>query len=176
MASFFEVNLLDRRRNGRSPPLPGPLRRDAARPSSRSIYTTTSRGRFRSLGRFSASGRPDDPADRHCSEKIEPMSEPPEPGVIGSLPSTRPHRRSGRRAPVGEISQKPKATARKAKATAPRAKPAASRATAKPKPAKPAAARARASERPRPPRDADTARDDAPGAVQTVVEAAPALT
>jgi hypothetical protein len=97
---------------------------------------------------------------------IEGMSEKRQPGVIGSLPSTRPHRRSGKRAtPVSP-----------AEATAPGA-------AARPVRAKPAAARTQAADRSRR-RAPSPARDPAPpapapaspGALQTAIEAAAELT
>jgi hypothetical protein len=132
---------------------------------------------------------------------IEAMSEKRQPGVIGSLPSTRPHRRSGKRATPGSpaaatapTSARPTARAKppaQPEATAtlkPAAKPEATAtlkppATAKPARAKPAAARTQAAQRART-RAPSPARDPAPpapaptspGALQTAVEAAAELT
>lgn len=105
---------------------------------------------------------------------IGAMSEKRQPGVIGSLPSTRPHRRSGKRAtsggpgdapapasaaPAGSAGSaaKPKPTAKTAAAkrtptatgkTAAKPKPSAStKAAPRPERAKPAAARTLAGER-----------------------------
>jgi hypothetical protein len=91
------------------------------------------------------------------------MSNEPEPGVIGSLPRSRPHRRSDKRpAPAGAkpaptkpkpkpATAKPKATAAKPKATAAKPKPAA------PKPVPPAP------------------HDPSPGPLETAVQAAAEL-
>jgi hypothetical protein len=98
------------------------------------------------------------------------MSNEPEPGVIGSLPRSRPHRRSDKRpAPAGAkpaptkpkpkpATAKPKATAAKPKAAG--AKPRA--AGAKPKPAAP---------KPVPP----APHDPSPGPLETAVQAAAEL-
>ncbi|HEX5191323.1 MAG TPA: hypothetical protein VFW09_00860 [Solirubrobacteraceae bacterium] len=133
------------------------------------------------------------------------MSEPHQPDVIGSLPSTRPHRRSAKRAPVSEAESVPKSThkqpapkraaapkptaAKRAATPKPAAakrattpKPTAAKRAATPKPAraKPAAARTHASEGAR--TRAAEARTPAaepaptPGALQTAVEAAVELT
>ena len=86
------------------------------------------------------------------------MSKQPEPGVIGSLPRTRPHRRSDKRAaPAG--ADAPPASAKPASA---KPKPR----TARPKP-KPTVAAAVAT--PPPPRE------PAPGALETAVQAAAEL-
>jgi hypothetical protein len=126
---------------------------------------------------------------------IEAMSDKRQPGVIGSLPSTRPHRRSDKRASPGAPTDAAAATtttpaadaAAPAAATpaaakpAPVAKPAA--ADAKPVRAKPAAARTQAADRSRR-RERSPARDPAPpapapaspGVLQTALEATAELT
>jgi hypothetical protein len=129
------------------------------------------------------------------------MSDDPKPGVIGSLPRTRPHRRSSKRAapagapPVDTQAQQPAVakaaaapkTAREAKpaivhaakpATARPGKPAAAkRAPAKPgiAKAKPAPAQPGAASRaatPAPP----PPREPSPGVLETAVQAAAELT
>jgi hypothetical protein len=87
---------------------------------------------------------------------IEAMNEKRQPGVIGSLPSTRPHRRSGKRAapadPPGASAPNPAAPAAKVSPAArvkPPAKPEPTAAAAKPERAKPAAARTQAADRSR---------------------------
>jgi hypothetical protein len=102
------------------------------------------------------------------------MSDERQPGVIGSLPSTRPHRRSGKRAaPSGP--NEPAVAALQPVATTPKAAPRPT-AAAKPKAAserkaapKPSPARDPAPPAPAPPRTS-------PGALQTAVEAAAELT
>jgi hypothetical protein len=84
------------------------------------------------------------------------MSNEPDPGVIGSLPRSRPHRRSDKRlAPAGAkpapTKPKPKPATAKPKATAAKPKPAA------PKPVPPAA------------------HDPSPGPLETAVQAAAEL-
>jgi hypothetical protein len=84
------------------------------------------------------------------------MSNEPEPGVIGSLPRSRPHRRSDKRpAPAGAkpapTKPKPKPATAKPKATAAKPKPAA------PKPVPPAP------------------HDPSPGPLETAVQAAAEL-
>jgi translation initiation factor IF-2 len=89
------------------------------------------------------------------------MSNEPEPGVIGSLPRSRPHRRSDKRpAPAGAkpAPTKPKPATAKPKAAG--AKPRA--AGAKPKPAAP---------KPVPP----APHDPSPGPLETAVQAAAEL-
>jgi translation initiation factor IF-2 len=89
------------------------------------------------------------------------MSNEPEPGVIGSLPRSRPHRRSDKRpAPAGAkpAPTKPKPATAKPKAAG--AKPKA--AGAKPKPAAP---------KPVPP----APHDPSPGPLETAVQAAAEL-
>jgi hypothetical protein len=133
---------------------------------------------------------------------IEAMSEKRQPGVIGSLPSTRPHRRSGKRAAPGSPAD---ATAPASASPAAKATPAAQPEAGKPQRAKPAAARTQAADRSRtrtraaarnqaatqasgagapPGRPVSPAPDPAlpapvpvsPGALQTAVEAAAELT
>ena len=92
------------------------------------------------------------------------MSDKPQPGVIGSLPSTRPHRRSGKRAapgdPTGPAAATPAAATPAATPKAASTPTAATKPTPAPEPAPPA---------PPPPRSS-------PGALQTAVEAAAELT
>ena len=130
------------------------------------------------------------------------MTDKPEPGVIGSLPRTRPHRRSSKRAaqagapPVDAQAREPAVVkaaaapkARSAKpATARAAKPATTRtakpASAKRAPAKPRAAQAkpaapakpRASTPPPPTLPEPTRREPTPGVLETAVQAAAELT
>jgi hypothetical protein len=101
MASFFEVNLLTRRRNGLSRPLPGP--QDGDRTSVVEIYiyddfATSFQRSCTILSMWTRSEARRAPA----LAIIAGMSEPRQPGVIGSLPSTRPHRRSDKRTPAEE--------------------------------------------------------------------------
>ena len=123
------------------------------------------------------------------------MTDEPEPGVIGSLPRTRPHRRSSKRAapagapPVDTQAREPAvvkaAAAPKARsarpATARTTKPATTRtakpATAKRAPAKPAApAKPRASTPPPPTPPEPTRPEPTPGVLETAVQAAAELT
>lgn len=119
------------------------------------------------------------------------MADKPTPGVIGSLPRTRPHRRSDKRAappggapPVDGRSAKP-AAAPKPRAARPAAAPkprAARAAAAKRTPAKPAAtprvakpaATAPPAATPAPP--ARPAPEPSPGVLETAVQAAAELT
>jgi hypothetical protein len=101
------------------------------------------------------------------------MSEKRQPGVIGSLPSTRPHRRSGKRA----------APAAAADAIAPAAAtpPTEAKPAAKPVRAKPAAARTQAANRtrtrtPPPAPESPAPEPTSPGALQTALEATVELT
>jgi hypothetical protein len=137
---------------------------------------------------------------------IEAMSEKRQPGVIGSLPSTRPHRRSGKRAsPNGPVTGAADAAVPASTQPAAEPAPADEPAAAKPDRAKPAAARTQAADRSRtrtraaartqrateasgdgqhPGRPLSPARDSAPpapapaspGALQTAVEAVAELT
>jgi hypothetical protein len=101
---------------------------------------------------------------------IEAMSDKPQPGVIGSLPSTRPHRRSDKRASPAAPTDAAAATTTPPAAT-------------KPMRAKPAAARTQAADRTRR-REPSPARDPAPpapapaspGVLQTALEATAELT
>jgi hypothetical protein len=123
---------------------------------------------------------------------IHAMSDKSQPGVIGSLPSTRPHRRSVKRATPGSpadatapVSATPAAEPKPALESKPTAKRTPS-AAAKPVRAKPAAARTQAADRSRtrPGRPPSPARDPAPpapapaspGALQTALEATAELT
>ncbi len=117
---------------------------------------------------------------------IQTMSDKRQPGVIGSLPSTRPHRRSDKRGAVGPTEVTPPTPS----APAARATPAAKRkpavkakdaAAAKPARAKPSAARNQAAERSRtraasPARDSEPPAPTSPGALQTALEATAELT
>jgi hypothetical protein len=120
---------------------------------------------------------------------IEAMSEKRQPGVIGSLPSTRPHRRSGKRATPGSpVDAAASASVRPVAKADPVAKPRAAaeptppvKAAAKPVRAKPAAARTQAANRSRrrvapPAHGAAAPAPASPGALQTAVEAAAELT
>jgi len=109
------------------------------------------------------------------------MSNEPKPGVIGSLPRTRPHRRSAKRPPpagappLDSQAQEPEvvkaAAPAKAKAARkPAAKPRAAASTRTGPRAKPAAAKSTpATAAPAPPRE------PTPGALETAVQAAAEL-
>jgi hypothetical protein len=89
------------------------------------------------------------------------MSNEPEPGVIGSLPRSRPHRRSDKRpAPAGATPATAKPKPATAKPKPPTAKPKA--AAAKPEPAAPK-------------RIPPAPHDPSPGALETAVQAAAEL-
>ncbi len=110
------------------------------------------------------------------------MSDEPKPGVIGSLPRTRPHRRSAKRPPpagappLDSQAQEPEvakaaAPAKPKAARKPAAKPRAAASTRTAPRAKPAAAAkpTPATARPAPPRE------PTPGALETAVQAAAEL-
>ncbi|HEX4011264.1 MAG TPA: hypothetical protein VHX62_14690 [Solirubrobacteraceae bacterium] len=111
------------------------------------------------------------------------MTDQPEPGVIGSLPRSRPHRRSSKRpAPATAATPEAAAPATSAKPRAATAKPRA--ATAKPRAAgarkpKPVPAKPGATATPNPqaaPAPAPTAqRPPSPGPLETAVQAAAEL-
>ena len=117
------------------------------------------------------------------------MSDEPKPGVIGSLPRTRPHRRSAKRPPpagappLDSQAQEPEvvkaAAPAKAKAARkPAAKPRAAASTRTAPRAKPAAARPKpaAAARPTPAAAAPAPpREPTPGALETAVQAAAEL-
>jgi hypothetical protein len=110
---------------------------------------------------------------------MEPMSREPEPGVIGSLPRTRPHRRSAKRAasPTGAPPVDTQAAAEPAvaKAAAPKRAPPAR--TAAPERAAPAR-KPRTAQTTVPPAEAAPAAEPSPGShglVETAVQAAAEL-
>jgi hypothetical protein len=117
------------------------------------------------------------------------MSDERRRDVIGSLPSTRPHRRSEKRGPAGEGTGKPaaeKAAAKKPAAKKPAARKPAARKPAAKKPAarKPAARKPPVNVRTRtpgapaepPPRRSEPAPAEHHGTLETVVLAAAELT
>ena len=123
------------------------------------------------------------------------MSDDPNPGVIGSLPRTRPHRRSDKRPapagapPVDSRAQEPavvraaapaKTSAAAKTAATPTAKPAAAKAKPAAAKATPAAAKATpaAAATPTPPAAEPASpapRDPSPGLLETAVQAAAEL-